>query len=203
LISKGDEAVAKSPRTLREQNRSKAAYTLVDLSGLDDELRKDIILDATEGGGIYGIRVVEESVNGGARAPIYGVYNEGPDADRWADAKEKLGISGEEVDDSEVYSGAGLEVTDPRKAAALREGARLKAAEEAENLRTAEDSEVAEITGDEDGVARQSSQPTPLDHTANIVDPGALGAENEVSKAPNQADTKAASSSKTSNKAPK
>lgn len=172
--------------TLRNQHRSKAAYRLVDLSDLDDDLRKDIILDANEGGGIYGIRVVEESVNGGARAPIYGVYNEGPDADRWGKAKEKLGISGEEVDDSEVYSGAGVEVTDARKEAALREAAAQKAEQDANALRSAEAADVRSITGDddEDATARRDTHVPELDHPSNIVDPGAVGAENEASKAP-------------------
>jgi len=191
------------PTTLRKQQTAKAAYTLVDLSDLDDELRKDIILDANEGGGIYGIRVVEESVNGGARAPIYGVYNEGPDADRWADAKKKLGITGEDIDDSEVYSGAGLEVTDARKEAAIRQAAREKALTDAENLRSSESRAVSEITGDtdEDAVARRgpAAERVPeLDHRANIVDPEAIDAENEVSKAPNQADTEASEAAATS-----
>ena len=190
-------------KTLREQNRSKAAYTLVDLSDLEDDLRKDIILDANEGGGTYGIRVVEESVNGGARAPIYGVYNEGPDAERWTEAKDKLGISGEEVDDGDVYAGAGIEVTDDRKAAALREGAALKAAQDAEALRSAENRDVAAITGDEDGDIAARKAPAPLDHTANIVDPGAIGAENEVSKASNQADEEASTTTKPKTKTPK
>lgn len=189
--------MAKTPKTLRQEHRSKAAYTLVDLSDLDDELRKDIILDASEGGGIYGVRVVEEAVNGGARAPIYGVYNDGPDADRWAKAKDKLGISGEQVDDSEVYTGAGVEVFDPRKEAALRQAAAEKALGDAEALRSAERDEVAAITGDTDEDATARRVPN-LDHTANIVDPGAIDAENEASNIPADANAKT-----TKNKAPK
>jgi hypothetical protein len=56
----------------------------------DDELRKDIILDASEGGGIYGIRVVEESVNGPIRAPIYGYYNGTEFEDRWNSPRTSL-----------------------------------------------------------------------------------------------------------------
>jgi hypothetical protein len=192
--------------TLRERNKSKMAYTLVDLSDLEDDLRKDIIQDAREGGGTYGIRVVEESVNGGARAPIYGVYNDGPDADRWTDAKKTLGIDSEEADDATVYAGAGVEVTDPRKVAALRGAAAENAARDAESLRTAENADVAAITGDEDGEGeRQSSRPTDLDHPANIVDPGVIDAENEASLAENQAsaDEEASTTTRSKNKAPK
>lgn len=191
--------------TLRKERQSKAAYTLVDLSDLDEDLRKDIMRDAVEGGGIYGIRVVEESVNGGARAPIYGVYNDGPDADRWNTAKQKLDIEGDEVDDSSVYSGAGVEVTDPRKEAALREGAAIKAEQEARRLRAAEVDEVTAITGDtdEETAARRSSAPPPLDHPANIVDPGAIGAENEASHAENQTDEEPSAASKPKTRTPK
>lgn len=190
--------MARPPKTLRQQHRSKAAYTLVDLSDLDEELRKDIILDASEGGGIYGVRVVEEAVNGGARAPIYGVYNDGPDAERWAAAKDKLGLSGEQVDDSEIYQGAGVEVTDPRREAALRQAAAEQATGEAERLRSAERTEVAAITGDDDDDAAARRTPA-LDHPANIVDPDAIDADNEASNIPADAGTRAVAK----NKAPK
>ena len=190
--------MARTPKTLRQEHRSKTAYTLVDLSDLDKELREDIILDASEGGGIYGVRVVEEAVNGGARAPIYGVYSDGPDAERWAEAKDKLGLSGEQVDDSEAYASAGIEVTDPRREAALRQAASEKALGEAEALRSAERTEVAAITGDDDEDATARRVPT-LDHPANIVDPGAIDAENEASNVSADAGAKAAAK----NKAPK
>lgn len=132
--------------TLRERNQSRQAYTLVDINSIeDDELRKDIILDASEGGGIYGIRVVEESVNGSIRAPIYGYYNGTEFEDRWNDAKDKLGLSGEEVDDAAVR--AGPDITDPRREAALREQAVESAATDAERQRAAEDADVAAVTG--------------------------------------------------------
>lgn len=190
--------MAKTPKTLRQEHRSKAAYTLVDLSDLDKELREDIILDANEGGGIYGVRVVEEAINGGARAPIYGVYNDGPDADRWSKAKDKLGLSGEQVDDSEVYGGSGIEVADPRREAALRQAAAEKALGDAEALRSAERNEVAAITGDSDEDAAARRAPA-LDHSSNIVDPGAIDAENEASNIPADAGARAAAK----NKAPK
>lgn len=143
--------------TLRERNQSRQAYTLVDINSIeDDELRKDIILDASEGGGIYGIRVVEESVNGAVRAPIYGYYNGTEFEDRWNSAKEKLGLDGEEIDDAEVRSG-GPDVTDPRREAALREQAEESANTAADRQRASEEKEVSAITGG--------------DTKANITDP--------------------------------
>jgi len=133
--------------TLRKRNQTKQAYTLVDVNSIDDEeLRKDILLDASEGGGIYGIRVVEESVNGPIRAPIYGYYNGTESEDRWNDAKDKLGLSGEEVDDSEVRA-SGPDVNDPRRETALREQAEEAAATAAQRQRAAEDADVAQVTG--------------------------------------------------------
>ena len=179
--------MAKTLRTLRAQHHGKsAAYTLVDLSDLHKETRDDIIADAREGGGVYGVRVVEESVNGGARAPIYGVYNNGPDAERWADAKKKLGLGSTEVDDSAVYAGASVEVTDPRKEAALREAAAQKAEQDAEAIRSAENRGVRQITGEDEDDDEADTRPLTaarLDHPANIVDPDAIDAENEVSNA--------------------
>jgi uncharacterized protein YuzE len=139
--------------TLRKSNQSRQAYTLVDINSIDDEeLRKDIILDASEGGGIYGIRVVEESVNGAIRAPIYGYYNGTEFEDRWNDAKEKLGLAGEEVDDSEVRS-TGPDVTDAEREAALREQAEKDSSAAAEAQRVAEEKEVAAVTGEASGDA--------------------------------------------------
>lgn len=143
-----------------------AAYTLIDLSDLPDDVRQDIIEDATGGGGNeYGVRVVEEAVNGPARQALFGVYK-GDDADKWAAAKEELGISGSEVDDAEV---TGIDTLDPRREAALRQAAIERAGAEAERIRTAEEADIAEIVGDE-GEERASSVAPQLSHTANIVD---------------------------------
>lgn len=154
-----------------------AAYTLVDLSSLDAETRKDIIQDAHAGGGNYGIRVVEESINGGASAPIYGFYKEGPDAERWADAKKELGISSSDVDDAEAYASAGVGVleADPRREAALREAAAQRSEAEAERIRAGEVDAVRAITGDEDddeSVVSRGPQPTGAtdNHPINTVD---------------------------------
>jgi hypothetical protein len=122
-------------RSTREDSKSAAAYTLVDLSDLEPDIRKDIIEDAYAGGAQFGVRVVEEAVNGGARSPLFGYYNApNPDAQRWEEAKEELGISVDEnVDEVE-----------------LRHSASLTAAEDAERARKSEEAAVAAITGEED-----------------------------------------------------
>lgn len=184
-------------RLLSQRKSSAAAYSLLDLSDLDDDLRKDIIEDAHAGGGVYGIRVVEESVNGPARAPIYGVYKDGPDADRWSDAKKELGIDGTEIDDSEVYKGAGatgLEA-DPRREALLREQAAQTAEAEADRIRSGERAAVEEIAGEGSTDLRAPASVARLDHSANIVDetldPNATNeAANAENKEPASAPTK-------------
>ena len=125
-------------RTLTRE-RSAAAYKLVDLSSLHKTTRKDILEDALAGGGLYGIRVVEEHVNGAARAPVYGVYNDGPDADKWATAKQELDIDG-----------AAVEIHDPKREGALRGAAQGKAAAEATRVRKKEAEAVGAIVGDGD-----------------------------------------------------
>lgn len=173
--------------TLRERNKSKQAYTLVDINSIeDDELRKDIILDASEGGGIYGIRVVEESVNGPIRAPLYGYYNGTEHEDRWNDAKEKLGLSGEEVDDAEVRA-AGPDAIDPRREAALREQAEEAATTAANRQRASEDADVAQITGTstKSNITDETLAP---DATNRADDPeAAAAAEDTAQKARNKA----------------
>lgn len=163
-------------RTLT-RSKSAAAYTLVDLSDLHPETRKDIIEDAYAGAGVYGVRVVEESVNGAARAPIFGVYNGGPDADRWADAKKELRLGSTDVEDGEVVP-VDLEVTDARRAAALREAAAQKADAEADRIRSGEADDIAAITGDDADAGRtpatpnRSAQRTGATdaHATNVVD---------------------------------
>jgi hypothetical protein len=144
----------------REKRSSAPAYTLIDISGLPKDVQRDIIDDANAGGGEYGVRVVEEMVNGGARAPIYGVYK-GEEAERWAAAKKDLGISAEEIDDKEVQGAASFDDSDPRRQAALREAAAQRAAAEADRIRASENREVEAITGS-DGATDG--------HATNIVD---------------------------------
>lgn len=125
--------MAETPKTLGRK-RSEPAYVFVDIDSLDPELKADIVEDALAGGGLYGIRIVEEAVNGPARAPIYGYYKDGPDAERWAAAKKELKLddSAEHVDE-----------------ASLRESAAKAAASEAKKQRKAEDADIAEITGED------------------------------------------------------
>lgn len=151
---------------------SNAAYTLVDLSGLDPEDRKAIENDAANGGRTYGVRVVEEAVFGGARSPLYGVYKDGPDAERWAAAKKEYGLGSTEVEDASVLPG-GLGV-DPRREAALREAAAQRAAAEADAIRAGEEAAIREITGEsgDDTHAGHSTADARarMEPTANIVD---------------------------------
>lgn len=184
--------------TLRDKKaQSQRAYTYVDISELDDDLRKDIIEDANAGGGLYGIRVVEESIFGGARAPIYGVYNDGPDAERWAAAKKELDLSSSTIGDDQIAP-VGIEVTDPRREAAIREAAAQRVEAEAARIRASEDAEIEAITH---GSPDQTAAPA-LNHTANIVDDTlAADAENEAGSAENQ--EAPSTSKKSTNKAPK
>jgi hypothetical protein len=156
---------------LRNARSSAAAYTLIDISGLPKELQDEIVQDAAAGGADYGVRVVEESVNGAARAPLYGVYK-GEDEERWTEAKKELGISASKVDDADVSAASGPDA-DPRREAALREAAAQRAAAEADRIRASEDAEVVAVTG--------------TDHPTNIVDTGlSEDAENRVEDAENQ-----------------
>lgn len=147
----------------RDPNKSKAAYTLVDLSDLPADVRKEVMEDALAGGGEYGVRVVEEVHNGAARAQIFGYYH--TDQDKWEDAKKELGITGSEVDDGEVTGEAG---TDLRSEAMLRQGAEQRAAAEADAIRTAEDDAVkAVLEGESNAPANTQARAEP---NANIVD---------------------------------
>lgn len=167
---------------------SAAAYNLVDFSGLDDEDRKAIEEDALNGGRVYGVRVVEESVNGGARAPLFGVYKDGPDAERWEKSKKEYGLASTEADDAEVRAGASFLVGDPRREAALREAAAQQAEAEAAAIRAGEEEAVRAITK-EDGETPQPAvdRRAASEPTANIVDTTlARNAENEASTAEEQ-----------------
>lgn len=122
-----------------------AAYTLVDLSDVEPDVRKKLIEDANAGGGTYGLRVVEEVINGSARVPIYGYYRDGPDEELWSSAKKDLGLSADDVDDDDVVP-AQLE-PDAAKEAALREEAARQATDLAERIRAKDDAAVEEIVG--------------------------------------------------------
>jgi hypothetical protein len=105
-----------------------AAYTLVDLSDVEPDVRKKLIEDANAGGGTYGIQVVEEVINGGARAPIYGYYRDGPFHERWDKAKKDLGLSASDVADGDVLPAQPDVVGDARRESVLREQAATAAA---------------------------------------------------------------------------
>lgn len=129
------------PKTLTPSD--KAAYKLVDLNELDNETRKAIEEDAQLGGGTYGIRVVEESVNGPSRAPIYGYYKDTADEERWNDAKDKLGIDPLTVEAADE--------------ATLREAAQERSAKAAEKANSDEAAEIALIV--KDGKTEEIPQP--------------------------------------------
>lgn len=165
---------------------SNAAYTLVDLSGLDPEDRKAIEDDAANGAGLFGIRVVEEVVYGGARAPLYGYYKDGPEGERWAKAKKEYGIGADDAEDAEVRGNAGGIGTDARREAALRQAAAQRAEAEAAALRAGEDAAVREVTGETDGEAAQRAVDSRarMEPTSNIVDATlAPNATNEAANA--------------------
>jgi len=156
-------------RTLRRAGAG-AAYTLVDLSDLHEETRKDIIEDAYAGGGVYGVRVVEESVNGAARAPLFGVYKMGQDASRWEDAKKELGLGSTEVGDDEVTPYVDVEVVDPRREAALREAAAQRAYAEGDRIRSGEAEAIRDIVGEDADEGRTAHTPNASAHRTGATD---------------------------------
>lgn len=116
---------------------SKAAYTLVDLSDLEPEVRAEIIEDAYAGGGEFGIKVVEETVSGSVRTPIFGFYDF--EAHLWDEAKEAFGIKSNGASDEEE--------------ARIRAGAAQATEAEADTVREAEEAEIRRIAGDDEGDA--------------------------------------------------
>lgn len=108
---------------------SAPAYKLVDLSILTREHQTLVMNDALDGGPLYGVMVVEEMINGAARQPIFGVYNDTPnrdDATRWADALAEFGV--EDTTDEEALAAAAKEQADADAAAiAAKEDADLAA----------------------------------------------------------------------------
>lgn len=151
----------------RDPNKSKAAYTLVDLSELPAETRQEVLEDALAGGGDFGIRVVEEVVNGAARAQLFGYYH--ADQEKWDAAKSELGIASDEVDDTEV-SGTSDATTDPRAEAALRLAAQQKVSADADAIRTAEDEAVRAVLEGDGGAAVPANTQARAEPNANIVD---------------------------------
>lgn len=107
-------------------DKGKAAYFIVDTSSLPDEHRAEILEDAFDGGSQFGLKIVEEYINGPARQPVYGVYY-GEDEKKWEEAKADFGFAAEEADDS------------------VRQAAEAKAVADGENARAAEDAAVEAV----------------------------------------------------------
>ena len=103
-------------------SRGAAAYRIIDIEELPDEVRDDIRADAEGGGGLYGLRVVEVAINGPAQFPIFGIYED--DEDLWEDAQSELGFTGPSSDSDKV--------TDATARRAEEEADRVKRAEQDE-----------------------------------------------------------------------
>lgn len=107
---------------------SKAAYVVVDLTGLEPEVRQEIMEDAFAGGGEYGIRVVEETVNGSVRVPIFGVYDY--EAQKWEEAKAEFNITAADAsdeDEARIRAGAQAQTDAAAEAERKREEDELRA----------------------------------------------------------------------------
>jgi hypothetical protein len=130
---------------MRRNERGKAAYFLVDLAALSDEDRQLVFDDALMGGGDYGVRVVEEVINGPATQPIYGVYY-GPDEEKWAQAQADFAAApaGEPVENE----------TDEEREERLRAAAERQASVDADAQRAAEEAELQRITKEDADTAK-------------------------------------------------
>lgn len=118
-------------------NKSRAAYTLVDLSEVPSQYLQAILEDAALGGGEYGVRVVEESVNGGASHPIYGVYEH--DVEKWEEAKLEMEVGTFTMTEEEIAE----------REEKLRGQAAAVAQAQANALDAADAVQVAAVTGDD------------------------------------------------------
>jgi hypothetical protein len=130
----------------RDEKRNTAAYRLVDVSSIPSEHYDEVIEDASTGGGLYGLRIVEVVYNGPAQQPIYGVYKE--DEEKWKEAQSDFGF------------------TDPGKSdeTKISQDASAKAAADAEAKRKAEEAELEEIgkgAGTNPPAAGQKGTPQP------------------------------------------
>jgi hypothetical protein len=115
-----------------------AAYEVVDLAVFEPAQRAEIVNDALEGGGKFGIIVVEEFVNGPARQPVYGFYYDTPltPPERQAEAKWR-----------EALARFGVAAPDPASSAeAVRAAAEAQADQMAAELNAREDEAVKAIT---------------------------------------------------------
>ena len=121
---------------------SKAAYFVVDANKLHKEMREDALM----GGSQFGVRVVEEAVNGIARQPVFGVYYNV----LAKDGKTKL--SNDEDKFVEACAEFGIELPTADEDA-VRQEAEAAAAADAEAVRRQEEEAVRAVTGDTDADA--------------------------------------------------
>ena len=108
---------------LSRAERGKAAYKLVNLYDLPVEIQED----AAIGGGEYGVKVVEESVNGPVRGPLYGYY--------MADEEKVL----------EAIALFGAEAPTDLDEDTAREAAKARVDADAKSLADAEDARISAI----------------------------------------------------------
>lgn len=113
--------------------RSSAAYSIINLAAFAESVHEELVEDAAAGGKIYGVRVVEEYINGPVRQVVYGVYH--VDQELWEEAKAQLGIEEE-----------ALEAEEPDEEA-LRKEAEAKAADDADRLEKARTAQIEKVVG--------------------------------------------------------
>lgn len=102
-------------------SRSAPAYRHVDISCIPEELREEILVDANAGGKDFGITVVEIAHNGPAQTNIYGVYKDAEEL--WLEAQVEYGFS---------ETNPNVDLTAEAEAKAQAEADEIKAAEDAE-----------------------------------------------------------------------
>lgn len=87
--------------------QSAPAYQLLNLGAFPPEVEQALREDAANAGQDYGVEVVEESINGPASIPIFGVYlAPHPSAAKWEAAKAEFNITDDGVDEEAVAAQA-------------------------------------------------------------------------------------------------
>lgn len=81
---------------------AKAAYSVVDITKFPADVQEALVADAANGATLYGLRVVEEYINGPARSAVYGVYNGGEDEGKWKAALAEIGESADDADEEAI-----------------------------------------------------------------------------------------------------
>lgn len=136
--------------------KRKAAYRFVDLKALEPLVRAEVTEDAQAGGGNYGLKVVEEAVDGPSRVPIYGVYF-GDDEEKWREAQRRL----------QVRDGSLVDI-DEEAEDALRAEASAGADAEAAAIRRKEEAAVTAVTGGDEDDQAQAAQVVAEGRTAGM-----------------------------------